>query len=143
MKKFKDLELENDYLKEKNQQLQTELNSITEQDKTMYRQINSLLLWKSSLKVQVNISCPNKDLVGKEGYLCDLFLDGWTVIVYGNPEDLTDFSKNEFYRLDAEYLDIVEWDTQKFEHSMKTLDYVQHEGKWIHKDKLSEIKSQI
>ena len=123
-------------LQEQNQELQSQLDSIEKQDKTIYRQINSLLLWKSSLKVRVNIACPNKDLVGKEGYLCDLFLDGWTVIVPGaDPKDLT---QNNFYRLDSDYLDIVEWDLKNFEESMKKMGYVQQKGKWLHISHLTD-----
>lgn len=135
----KQLEVELQEALEKNSQLQEELDKIAVQDKSIYRQINSLLLWKGSLKVRINEACPHKELVGTEGYLCDLFLDGWTVVVYGNPNDLTDFKNNEFYRMDAEYLDVVEWDLKKFQESMKVMGYVQHLGKWIHTDKLKEI----
>jgi hypothetical protein len=135
-----DLIKEVNSLTAQNEQLQDQLNNILQQDKTIYKQVNSLLLWKGALKVRINAACPDPALVGVEGYLCDLFLDGWTVVVYGDKDNSGNWTNNEFYRLDANYLDVISWDTEKFMESMKVLGYLQHEGQWIHQDKLLELK---
>jgi hypothetical protein len=140
LKSRSELQKELTETKEQLTNLTEQLDKIQTQDKTIYRQVNSLLLWKGALKVKINESCPNKDLVGKEGYLCDLFVDGWTVVVYGDPNNPANWTSNDFYRLDANYLDVVSWDTQKFVESMKVMGYVQHQGQWLHISKLAELQ---
>jgi hypothetical protein len=97
------------------------------QSEQLYSQINKLLLWKSALKVKVNESCENKTLVGKEGYICDLFPNGFTVWC---PQE------DNFYRFDADYLDIIGWDDEKFKNNMEKLEYVQIQGVWTHKSQI-------
>lgn len=76
---------------------------------SLYKQVNRLLLWKSSLKVKINDKCPHKEIIGRVGYVSDLFPDGFTVWC---KKDET--NEEDFFRLPAEYLDIVEWDEAHF-----------------------------
>jgi len=76
----------------------------------IYTQINRLLLWKSSLKVKINDKCPRKEIVGRIGYVSDLFPDGFTVWCKKD-----EHTEEDFFRLPAEFLDIVEWDQKHFD----------------------------
>lgn len=112
-------------LKDQVSELETMVNNQAKEYQKLYSQVNSLLLWKTALKVKVNSACPTTEYVGKEGYIGDVFPNGFTVWV---PEE------NLFLRMDAIYLDVVEWDQAKFLESMKTLGYQQINGRWIHQD---------
>lgn len=111
-------------LQEEMAQLQTQFQKLQHQYQGMYDNVNRLLLWKSSLKVRVNEACPFPEIVGKEGYVGDLFPDGYTVVHYQEDGEL------DFWRLQAEYLDVVEWDNKKFTENMEKLNYHQVKGVW-------------
>jgi hypothetical protein len=87
----------------KNQELETQLNS-------MYNEVNKLLLWKTSLKVKINEKIPDLSLAGICGYISDLNSDGFLV---------WDKDNNNFYRIPADYLDVVEWDMVQFNNVLK------------------------
>lgn len=114
--------------------LTAELNEIISthgsQQDDVYSQVNRLLLWKCALKVRVNEVCPFKDIIGKEGYLGDLFPNGWTVV--HKKED----GNSDFWRLDSDWLDVVLWDEDKFQKWVAQLEYQQIEGQWLHKSQI-------
>lgn len=121
--KEKELEAENESLKK-------QLEELAEVSENTYSQINKLLLWKSALKVKVNEACPFLNIIGKEGYVSDLFPNGFTI--WHIKED----GEYEFWRLEAEWLDIVRWDQEFFEKTMAKHGYQQVKGIWTHKDKI-------
>lgn len=102
------------------------LETVVEQGSQVYSQVNKLLLWKSALKVKVNEQCPFKEIVGKEGYIGDLFPNGFTVW-HPKPN-----GESDFWRLHADWLDVVEWDKTRFEQNMKDMKYQQIQGKWTY-----------
>lgn len=129
MNELEKLKLEMEVLKVKNQTLEEELNQIHEQRIDIYSQVNKLLLWKGSLKVKINEACSNLNLIGKDGYLADMFPDGCTIFCQ---ED------DNFYRIPADWLDIIEWDEEKFQSVLKNYGYSKINGLYIHESQIKK-----
>ena len=111
-------------LVQENEELQNQLDKSHDDYRQAYGQVNKLLMWKSALKVKVNEACPFADIVGKEGFIGDLFPDGFTV--WHIKED----GESTFWRLEADWLDVVEWDMVQFEKNMTGMKCTQTKGIW-------------